>query len=199
MSQGHESVDLVGDETVKHIAVTSVLAALTAAFAYVSIPLPGLPAPVSFQVFGVYFAGLLLGVRWGGFSMALYLLVGIAGAPVFANGGAGLAYLLGPTGGYLISYVVAAAVVGAVVHRGLDTRPLSEVSLAVQAVALVAGLAVIYGIGVPWLAVVVDYGIVRAATVGAAIFLPGDLIKIAATLGLVRAGVLARERTGTPT
>ena len=195
MSQRHESVDLVGDETVKHLAVASVLAALTAAFAYVSIPLPGLPAPVSFQVFGVYFAGLLLGPRWGGFSMALYLLVGVAGAPVFSNGGAGLAYLLGPTGGFLVGFLLAAVLIGVIVHRGLDPRPLSEVSVAVQAGALFAGLAVLYAVGVPWLAVSTDYGFVEAATVGAAIFLPGDLIKIAATLGLVRAGVLAREGT----
>ncbi|MCU4802507.1 biotin transporter BioY [Halobacteria archaeon HArc-gm2] len=196
MSQEHESVDLVGDATVKHVALAAVLAALTAAFAYVSIPLPGLPAPISFQVFGVFFAGLLLGPRWGAFSMVLYVLVGVAGAPVFSNGGAGLAYLLGPTGGYILSWVVAAVVIGLIVHRGLDPRPLSTVSLGTQTVALVAGLAVIYAIGVPWLAVSAGYDFVHAATVGAAIFLPGDLIKVAATLGLVRAGVLAREQAG---
>ena len=199
MSQEHESVDLVGDDAVKRVALASVLAALTAAFAYVSIPLPGLPAPISFQVFGVFFAGLLLGPRWGAFSMVLYLLVGVAGAPVFSNGGAGLAYVLGPTGGYLLSWVVAAVVIGLIVHRGLDPRPLSTVSLGVQAVALMAGLAVIYAIGVPWLAVSAGYDFVHAATVGAAIFLPGDLIKIVATLGLVQAGVLAREQAGTTT
>lgn len=197
MSQEHESVELVGDETVKHVALAAVLAALTAAFAYVSIPIPGLPAPVSFQVFGVYFAGLLLGPRWGGFSMLLYLLVGIAGAPVFSNGGAGLAYLLGPTGGYLVSYLLAAVLIGAIVHRSLDPKPLSDVSITVQAGALVAGIALIYAVGVPWLAMSTAYSFTEAATVGAAIFVPGDLIKIAATLGLVRAGVLAREQSGT--
>lgn len=197
MSQEHESVDLVGDEAVKHVALASVLAALTAAFAYVSIPLPGLPAPVSFQVFGVYFAGLLLGPRWGGFSMALYLLVGIAGVPVFANGGAGLAYLLGPTGGYLIGFMLAAILIGFIVHRSLDPKPLSDVSITVQAGALVAGIALIYAVGVPWLAINTPYSFAKSATVGAAFFLPGDLIKIVATLGLVRAGVLARDQAGT--
>jgi len=92
--------------------------------------------------------------------------------------------------------VVAAVVIGLLVHRGLDPRPLSSVSPGVQAGALVAGVAVIYAIGVSWLAVSAGYDFVHAATVGAAIFLPGDLIKIAATLGLVRAGVLAREQAG---
>ncbi|WP_324663627.1 biotin transporter BioY [Haloarcula sediminis] len=192
---GTESVDLVGDEAVSNIALAAVLAALTAAFAYVSIPIPGLPAPVSFQVFGVYFAGLLLGPRWGGFSVGIYLLAGIAGAPVFSNGAAGLGYVLGPTGGYLVGFLLAAILIGVVVHRGLDSKPLSGVSLPTQAGALVAGLAVIYAVGVPWLALSTGLPPVEAATVGAAIFLPGDAIKIAATLALVKGGVLARQQS----
>lgn len=195
MSQEHESVDLVGDETVRHLALASVLAALTAAFAYVSIPVPGLPAPISFQVFGVYFAGLLLGPRWGGFSLGLYLLVGAAGAPVFSNGGAGLGYLLGPTGGYLVGFALAAVLIGAIAHRSLDPKPLSTVPVGVQAGALVAGLALIYALGVPWLAWQTGLGIVRAAEVGMVVFVPGDIVKIVATLGLVRAGALAMEES----
>jgi biotin transport system substrate-specific component len=190
-----ESVDLVGDETVSNIAIAAVLAALTAAFAYVSIPIPGLPAPVSFQVFGVYFAGLLLGPRWGGLSLGVYLSAGVAGAPVFSNGGAGLGYLLGPTGGYLIGFLLAAILIGAIVHRGLDPKPLGEVSLGLQVGALVAGLGLIYSIGVPWLASNTGMGLQTAAIQGAVIFLPGDIIKIAATLALVKGGLLARQRT----
>lgn len=190
-----ESVDLVGEEAVSSIALAAVLAALTAAFAYVSIPIPGLPAPVSFQVFGVYFAGLLLGARWGGFSIALYLLVGIAGAPVFSNGAAGLGYLLGPTGGYLVGFLLAAVVIGAIAHRGLDANSLSEVPITRQVGALVAGLVVIYAVGVPWLAAMTAYPFTEAATVGALIFIPGDILKIAATLALVKGGVLARQQT----
>jgi biotin transport system substrate-specific component len=190
-----ESVDLVGDETVSHIAIAAVLAALTAAFAYVSIPIPGLPAPISFQVFGVYFAGLLLGPRWGGLSLGVYLLAGIAGAPVFSNGGAGMGYLLGPTGGYLIGFLLAAILIGGIIHRGLDPKPLDEVSTGLQAGALVAGLGLIYAIGVPWLASNTGMTLQTAAIQGAAIFLPGDVIKIAATLALVKGGLLARQRT----
>ncbi|MFC6756403.1 MULTISPECIES: biotin transporter BioY [Haloarcula] len=194
---GTESVDLVGDEAVSNIALAAVLAALTAAFAYVSIPIPGLPAPVSFQVFGVYFAGLLLGARWGGFSVALYLLVGIAGAPVFSNGQAGLGYLLGPTGGYLVGFLLAVVLIGAVVHRGLDPKPLTDIPLTRQVAALVAGLVLIYAIGVPWLAAIAGLAPVEALTVGALVFLPGDAIKITATLALVKGGVLARQQATT--
>jgi len=194
---GTESVELVGDEAVSNIALAALLAALTAAFAYVSIPIPGLPAPVSFQVFGVYFAGLLLGPRWGGFSLGVYLLAGIAGAPVFSNGGAGLGYVLGPTGGYLVGFLLAAILIGAIVHRGLDPKPLSDVSLSTQAGALVAGLVLIYAVGVPWLAVSTGLPAIEALTVGALVFLPGDAIKIAATLALVKGGVLARQQSTT--
>ena len=191
---GTESVELVGDEAVSNIALAAVLAALTAAFAYVSIPIPGLPAPVSFQVFGVYFAGLLLGARWGGFSIALYLLAGIAGAPVFSGGNAGLGYALGPTGGYLFGFLLAAVLIGAIAHRGLDAKPLAEVPLGREVAALVAGLVLVYAVGVPWLVVVAGLPPVEAATVGALVFLPGDAIKIAATLALVKGGVLARQQ-----
>jgi biotin transport system substrate-specific component len=145
-------------------------------------------------VFGVYFAGLLLGARWGGFSIGLYLLAGVAGAPVFSNGASGLGYLLGPTGGYLVGFLLGAVVIGAIAHRGLDARPLAEVPLPQQVAALVAGLVVIYGVGVPWLVAVAGLPLAEAATVGALVFLPGDAIKIAATLALVKGGVLARQQ-----
>jgi biotin transport system substrate-specific component len=215
MSDSHESVDLVADETVERLALAAVVAALTAALAQVSIPVPGLPAPVSFQPFGVYAAGLLLGARWGGFSMLLYLLTGIAGVPVFSNGGTGLGYALGPTGGYLLGYLVAAVCIGLVAHRELDVKPLSSVPVWRQSLALVVGITVIYALGVPWLAETTAYSLSaatalpldvpfvdvpgvdaptlvlpQAVALGAAIFLPGDVLKILATLGLVRTGEL---------
>ena len=191
---GTQKVDLVGDEAVSNIALAAVLAALTAGLAWFPIPVPGLPVPISFQVFGAYFAGLLLGPRWGGLSLALYLLLGAAGAPVFSGGAGGLGYLLGPTGGYLFGFLLAAVVIGAIVHRGLEPKPLTDVSLPVQAGALLVGLAVIYAVGVPWLAFTTDNTLTEAFIGGAVTVLPGDIIKIAATLALVKGGVLARKQ-----
>jgi len=191
MSQEHESVELVGDETVGYFARAVLIATLTAVLAQLSIPYPFSPAPISFQVIGVYLAGLLLGPLWGGFTFVLYLLVGALGAPVFSNGGSGLAYIAGPKGGFLVGFLLAAVLVGAVVHRSLTPRPLSEISVWLQTGALFAGLTVIYLVGAPWLAQVQGWTLARGFVAGAVVFIPGDVVKIAATMGLVRSGHLA--------
>ena len=87
---------------------------------------------------GVFLAGILLGPLWGAGAMGLYLIAGAVGAPVFAMGSAGLGVLLGPTGGYLLSYPIAAAVVGLIVHRGLDVRDYRAVGLPLLVGAMVA-------------------------------------------------------------
>lgn len=194
MSYDTESVALVSDTVVVRLASAAALAALMGVLAQFSIPIPGLPAPISFQAIPVYLAGLLLGPVWGGGTVLLYLLVGILGAPVFSNLGAGLGYVLGPTGGYLIGFLLAAVVVGAIAHRRVEPRSLDSVPIALQAIALFAGLAVTYAVGVPWLASVAGYELSHAAVIGAAIFLPGDVVKIVAVLGLLAGGVRLRTR-----
>jgi len=192
MSQEYESVDLVGDETVKQFTGAVLVAALTAGLAQFSIPLPG-GTPFSFQPFGMFFAGLLLGPLWGGFALALYLLVGIAGVPVFSNGGSGLGYILaGPTGGFLIGFLVGAVVSGAIIHRRLTPRALPSVPIPVQVAGLLAAIAVAYLVGIPWYASIQGLPISRAA-VGLAPLMPLDAVKVAITIGIVRGGYLARQ------
>ena len=180
------SIDLVDAETVRQLSAAVMLAALTAVLAQFSIDLPG-GVPFSFQPFGIFFAGLLLGPVWGGFSISLYVLVGLAGAPVYSNAAAGLGYVLGPTGGFLIGFAVAAVVIGAVAHRSLTTTPIATLSLIPTAIALLAGLVVIYLIGLPWLATVNGWTLTRAASFMAP-FVVGDLLKTAITTGVVAGG-----------
>ncbi|WP_435344402.1 biotin transporter BioY [Haloarchaeobius sp. HRN-SO-5] len=189
MSESHESVELVGDETVQNLALAALLAALTAALAQVSLPMPGALPPVTLQTTAVFLAGLVLGVRWAGFSLVVYLLTGVAGAPVFAQGHAGLGTLLGSTGGFLLGYLLAATLIAAVVHRGLGTRPLSSVSTATQVGAVCLGIVVIYVVGTPWMASVLGWSLERAFTVMLP-YLPGDLVEMVAVVALVRAGDL---------
>jgi len=180
------SIDLVDDETSRQLSTAVMLAALTAVLAQFSIDLPG-GVPFSFQPFGIFFAGLLLGPLWGGFSISLYVLVGLAGAPVYSNAAAGLGYVLGPTGGFLVGFVVAAVVIGAVAHRSLTPTPIATLSAIPTAIALLAGLVVIYLIGLPWLATVNGWTLTRAAAF-MSLFAVGDLLKTAITTGIVAGG-----------
>lgn len=189
MATQHDTVDLVGDETVRFFTLAVLLAALMAAMAKLKIPYPLSPTDITLQVMGVCIAGLVLGPLWGGFSMLLYLLVGFAGAPVFTDGG-GPGYLWHHTAGFLVGFLVAAVVIGAIVHRRLEPRDLDSVSLVVQVGALLVGVGVIYTLGVPWLSYVTGLSLPRAAITGALVFLPADAAKVAATVALVRGGHL---------
>jgi len=179
-------VDLVGDETAGNVARAALFAALMGAFSYVSFPYPLSPAPVTLQVLGVFLAGLFLGPLWGGASMVLYLLSGAVGAPVFAGGGAGIGVLLGPTGGYLLSYAVAAVVVGAIAHGGLRVGSIAETPVARLLAAMVAATVVIYGIGVPFLWWNLDMTLRTAVITGAVVFVPAEAAKMAAAVGIVK-------------
>src|SRR3954471_5601280 len=132
------------------IRVASVLfiTALTTAAAQISVPLPFTSVPFTFQPMIVLLGGLALGSRLGATSQVLYLAAGIAGLPVFAASATlppGALRLLGPTGGYLMSYPFAAFLVGYLAQRGFDRRYLTAV------VAMLVGLAVVYACGVVWL------------------------------------------------
>ena len=143
------------------VRVASVLfiSALTAAAAQISIPLPFTDVPFTFQPMVVLIGGLALGPRLAVASQVLYLAAGIAGLPVFAASATlppGIGRLFGPTGGYLMSYPLAAFVVGYLGARGFDRRYITSL------VAMLAGLTVIFVCGVMWLSLLVGW---RAALV----------------------------------
>lgn len=192
MSQEYDQqVELVGKETVAYLSASVMIAALTGVLAWASIDVSVIP--FSFQPFAVFFAGLLLGPLWGGFAILLYVLVGLAGAPIFSSGGAGIGYFFGPTGGFLVGFIIAAVVIGAISHRSLTPKPFDSLSPVWTAVALVAALIPIYAIGVPWFASVQGWSVVRAGEF-MSLFLVGDLIKIALTVGVVAGGSAILDR-----
>jgi biotin transport system substrate-specific component len=149
---------------------------LTIAGAQVSIPLPFTPVPFTLQPMIVLLGGAALGARLGMTSQVLYLAVGLAGLPVFAASPVlpqGFARLLGPTGGYLMSYPLAAFVAGALAERGFDRRYLTSV------VAMAAGLAIIFACGVGWMAFGAPHaGLSTAVRTGLVPFIPADIVKI---------------------
>ncbi|HEY8552172.1 MAG TPA: biotin transporter BioY [Thermaerobacter sp.] len=168
----------------RQLVLAGLLAALTAVLAYIRIPLPFTPVPITGQTLGVMLSGLLLGPRWGFAAQLTYLLLGIAGAPVFAGGQAGLAPVMGPTGGYLISYPLAAWLVGWVAGTGSNRNRVPGFGRAFLA-ALAGGVVLVYAVGAPWFALH-SGGAWAQVWVGAVLpFIPGDVAKavVAAILG----------------
>lgn len=170
-----------GAELARRAVAIGIMAALTAAAAKVAVPVPGTPVPFTLQPLAVLLAGLLLGPVAGATSQAAYLTAGAAGLPVFAAGG-GAAYLLGPTGGYLLAYPVAAFLAGYGARRG----PWAT------AAGLLGGVAAIHAGGLAWMAALV--GASAALQQAVLPFLAVDVLKAGFAFVLDRlAGTRLRE------
>ena len=177
------------------ITRAALMAAVTAVAAQIAIPLPFSPVPFTLQVLAVVLSGLLLGPRYGALAQAVYLLVGVVGVPVFAQFEGGPGIILGPKGGYLLSYPIAAFLAG--LAAGAVVREPRRRALWVGFLWGCAGLAVIYVFGATWLAVVSHLTPAQAIATGVAPFIPFDLAKVAlATLVAVAAApAIATPRT----
>jgi biotin transport system substrate-specific component len=154
---------------------------LVALSAQIAIPLPFTPVPMTLQGLAVILVGGLFGATAGAASMTLYLLLGAFGVPVFAFGGAGLARLLGPTGGYLLAFPIAAFITGRVALR--DNLPRSFVGS-------LLGMAAIHAAGVAQLAILTG-GAATAVRAGALPFAAADLLKV-----VIAALILWRYQAG---
>ncbi len=182
----------------RHILMVAIGAALIVLGARISFYLPGNPiVPVTLQTFGVLFGGALLGARRGVVAVLLYLLLGAVGLPVFAyseslgdyasgfdtiavwrNG----APVLGATGGYLVGFLFASALVGRLAELGWDRNVAGSVA------AMALGNAVVYLVGVPWLMLSLRTGAGEALNFGLWPFLPGDLVKLVLAAVILPAG-----------
>ena len=177
------SLNEVNRETLKYMILTSLMTALMIVGAYIRVPIG--PVPFVLTNMFVFLAGLFLGPKWGSASVALYLFLGLVGLPVFSGGG-GPGYFAGPTGGYLIGYLGAAAVVGLITPRtrvvrgGRGSAPAALFTV----LALAAGIIVIYAFGIPWLKLVLDMSWGKALAAGFVPFLLGDVLKAAAAAGV---------------
>jgi biotin transport system substrate-specific component len=167
---------------VRDLILIAMFAALTVILTYVSIPMPGGLPPITGQTFAVMLAGLLLGARKAAFSQIIYIMLGVAGLPVFSGGRAGIGVLAGASGGFLWGFVIGAYVIGKLVeNRSRVPLPL------LAAAALFGGVLVIYIPGIWQMARVLQLPAGRALTMMLP-YLPGDLLKVAAS-ALVAQGV----------
>ena len=167
-------------ETFHRLMLALVFACLTGLGAYVRVYTPLSPVPFTAQVFFVLLSGAVLGSRWGGASQMLYVLLGAVGVPWFAGGEAGITYVAGATGGYLVGFVLAAILIGLVTER-------SPRSVATLVPVMLAGVLVIYAVGATWLALVLGLSAGEAVVLGVAPFIVLDLLKSVLAAGAARA------------
>jgi biotin transport system substrate-specific component len=165
-------------KSLPQMVLAALFTGLMVAGALIVIPFPGIPLVVANAL--PWLAGLVLGPLWGAVSVALYVLLGAFGLPVFAGGAAGLG---GPTTGFLFGYVVSAAVAGFL--RAPGGRGVVRAT-----VAVVVAWAVEYAVGVAWMALLFNKIFVQYFVPQLAIYLVGDLVKTVAVVAV--AGVLAR-------
>lgn len=206
---GGSSLALQG---VRRLVLVMVAVGLLTASAYLSVPF--YPVPLTMQTLAVLLIGGLLGPTLGASSVAGYLALGAAGAPVFHNGLGGAAVLVGPTGGYLVGFLAAVFVMGTAVRWASRIARADSVrhdvsspddratglagwaALGVLVVGVLAATASVYAVGVPWLAVFTGSGLATAFTVGVVPFLLGDLLKAAVAVAALRLGGGAVARRG---
>ena len=141
--------------------------------ARISIPVQGSPVPITGQTFGVLLVGGALGFRRGLLAITLYVLLGVVGLPFFAEGKGGLIVIWGATGGYLVGFVVAGAVVGRLTELGWDRHIGGALG------AMLIGSVLIYVVGLPWLMVVTGSSPAETIDHGLRPYLVGDAIKLA--------------------
>lgn len=163
--------------TLMNVMLVVVASLLTAGAAQLEIRLPSTPVTITGQTFAVLLCGVVLGPRRAFAAQCLYLLEGASGLPFFAGGAAGLAWLAGPTGGYLIAFPFATVVTGVLAERAWDRKPVT------MFFAMLAGSVVIFALGLAQLSRYVPAGALLSA--GLLPFIPGDIVK-----SLLAAGVL---------
>lgn len=168
----------------KRTALIGLMTAVICVLGPVSFPLPISPVPVSLGVLGILLASYLLGMKWGTVSCLVYLLIGLAGVPVFTGFSGGLGKVLGPTGGYLIGYIFLSLFTGFSAGKWPAKWPL-------HLAGMILGAAAMYLFGTLWLAYLMKYSFLEALWAGVILYIPADLIKMVITLSL---GGLIRRR-----
>jgi len=171
---GHVLADLLPSTRARDVALVAGGAVLTGLAAQLAVPVPGSPVPVTGQTFAALLVGTSLGARRGFLSLAVYALAGVVGVPWFAGGGSGAG---APSFGYVLGKLLAAMAVGALARRGGDRSALRTAG------TMLVGEAIIYAVGVPYLALATGMSASAALAAGLTPFLIGDALKAALAMG----------------
>ena len=167
------TIEVLPNRNIRRVFAVAAFVALTTLGAYAAVPVPGSAVPVTLQTLFVSLAGVLLGARLGALAMTSYVLLGLMGAPVFSNGFGGPGVLLGPTGGYLLAFPLAAAVTGLLAPR----KAARSAGAALQLLAAIfLGTLVVFAGGFSQLTLLTGDA-ARAFSLGVLPFLLGDVVK----------------------
>jgi len=165
--------EIILNKTACAVIGVSFFVLFTISGAFIRLPLPFTPVPVTLQTFTVLLAGAVLGRKLGISSQVLYVALGAAGLPIFANAQAGLPYFMGPTGGYLIGFALAAWTIGTILGG-------KKAGFLKILFAMFWGEVILFSLGVAWLSVVLHIGLTKAILLGLLPFIPGDIVKLLA-------------------
>jgi biotin transport system substrate-specific component len=176
----------------RNLVLTALFAALTVIFSAISIPIPLSPVPFSLSVVAIFLAGALLPKKQAAIAQVVYLLLGIAGLPVFSEMRGGIGIIAGPTGGYLIAYPFMAWLIAFLIEK------IGKRNFAAYFLSMAAGLALLYGVGTMWLSFSAALPFTAALSVGVIPFVVPDIIKavLASLLALALYKVMAKRTAG---
>lgn len=171
----------------RQLILAALFAAVTAVMSIIAIPLGFTPVPFTLQVLAVLLAGAVLGMKTGFISQLTYVILGAVGLPVFAQNKGGIAVLFGPRGGYIIGFVIAAAVIGLLCELIYTKQAKKILKIAGLFIAMLIGIIIIYIFGATGLMLIGKMSLQKAITAGVIPFIPLDIIKavIAAFLAYI--------------
>lgn len=164
--------------TTKELILSAIFAAMTCVLALIAIPLPFTPVPITLHVMGVAMAGAILGKKLGFISQGVYMLLGAIGLPVFSGGRGGIGVILGPTGGYIIGFVIGAFVIGFLVENLSRYAKGKKSEFFILFFSMIIGLVVIYTIGTLQLKAVLGLTLPQAIAGGVTPFIASDFVKV---------------------
>ena len=164
-------VTAISNKTVDAVIGVTFFIIATALGAYIRIPVPGTPVPITLQTFFVVLSGAVLGSRLGLFSQAGYILLGAMGLPIFQGYASGTAHIFGSTGGYLIGFMAASLLTGKILEK--ETRNLFKITA-----SFAIGNVVIYTLGILWLMLIYRISFINAILIGVLPFFTVELAKI---------------------
>jgi biotin transport system substrate-specific component len=173
----------------RNLVLTALFAALTVIFSAISIPIPVSPVPFSLSIVAIFLAGALLPKNQAALAQIVYLLLGIAGLPVFSEMRGGLGIVAGPTGGYLIAYPLMAWLIAFIIEK------INKRTFVIYFISMAAGLCLLYAVGTVWLSAVAQMPFVAALSAGVIPFVVFDIIKaiLASLLAMALYRVISRR------